>query len=102
MAKVDVKTWLKGLPVIESNPFERPSKEPLYATHAAIVYMNYKTYKARDPQIGFVFGLDKDRRTLYFSRYALEDEKGLRVCNSHELLLDTQFIDEVDVLKELS
>jgi hypothetical protein len=101
MAKVDVKTWLSNLPVIERDPFKYAPNEPIYAVHVAMVYMDYRTYKKRDPQVGFVFGLDKDGGTLYISRYAIEESEGFRACNSHEIYLDTQFISEVDVLKEL-
>lgn len=98
---VQVKDWLIGLPILPRDPFKYASNEPIYAVHLAMVYMDYRTYKKRDPQVGFVFGVDPDGRTLYLSRYALEEPIGFRACNSHEMYLDTQFIDEVEILKNL-
>lgn len=98
---VQVRDWLLSLPVLERNPFGGRSNESIYAVQVAIVYMDYRTYKKRDPQVGFVFGVDSDRRTLYLSRYSLEEPSGLKACDSCDLCLDTKFIDEVEILKSL-
>lgn len=101
MAKVNVNDWLLKLPVLERDPFKGNSNDPVYAVQSAMVWLNYKTYLRRDVQQGFVFGVDPERRTIYFSRYALEETEGIRACNSHDHRLDSNFVDEVDVLRDL-
>lgn len=98
---MDINKILDSLPIVDGTAF-REGEEKVYATLIAKVVMVYPLVGKREPQVGFVFGTDSTRATLYLSRYGMEDEKGRTyACNRSEISLETRFIKEFNIIRKL-